>query len=78
MWAGGVTAIPDEAESAVARQNLIDIASRIKSFAKSGEREFVYIVYADSSQYPIASDDVKNTKFLHQVANRYDPDRVFQ
>ncbi|KAF1941899.1 FAD-binding domain-containing protein [Clathrospora elynae] len=53
---------------------------RIKEFAESrdGLVEWVYLNYADGSQDPLASYGLENVEKIRKVAEKYDPDGVFQ
>ena len=54
---------------------------RVREFASSiegGLFRWLYMNYADKSQDVLASYGPENVKKMREVANRYDPDRVFQ
>ncbi|KAK5659469.1 hypothetical protein OQA88_670 [Cercophora sp. LCS_1] len=52
----------------------------VKEFAAriEGNLEWTYLNYADKIQDPLASYGAKNLRFMQEVANKYDPDGVFQ
>lgn len=60
-----------------ARQSFIDAAVNI---AKKNSQyfPFVYVNYAGSNQNPICGYGAKNVAYLKQIAQRYDPNGVFQ
>ena len=60
-----------------ARQNFIDAATNI---AKKNNQyfPFVYINYAGTNQSPICGYGAENVAYLKKIAQKYDPNRVFQ
>lgn len=52
----------------------------VKKFAASidGNLEWTYLNYADKSQDPLGSYGVENVRVMQEVAQKYDPQGVFQ
>lgn len=55
---------------------------QVRSFAATldcgTDLGWTYLNYADGSQDPLASYGEENVRFMHEVATKYDPARVFQ
>lgn len=60
-----------------ARQSFINAATNI---AKKNKQyfPFVYVNYAGSNQDPICGYGTKNVAYLKKIAQKYDPNGVFQ
>lgn len=80
MWDGGVEVTSGEADYAVARTGLNGVLAEIRAFVEEvgGEVDLVYLNYAAANQDPLGSYPAENVRFLRDVADRYDPDGIFQ
>jgi FAD/FMN-containing dehydrogenase len=79
LWLGTV-AYDDAAFDRVAYEKLEAYKSKLERFAKERKADvpWRYINYSDKTQNPLKSYGPANTKFMKDVAAKYDPTGVFQ
>jgi hypothetical protein len=69
-------AADDELFQRLCREAMAELDEYAKSIGKYNE--YIYLNYADVSQNPLRGYGDENVEFIRQVAERYDPDGVFQ
>ena len=67
-------------EEAIVYRKCRAMAADLKQYAESISAivPWIYVNYADPSQDALSSYGVENVEYMWQVAQRYDPDGVFQ
>lgn len=67
-------------EHLVMREKLTAFSSTLEDYAMSNDLnvDWRYLNYVDETQNPLKSYGQDNVKFLKEVAEKYDPDRIFQ
>lgn len=70
----------DDAMLAKAYAEITAMSARVNQFAKDmgGDVPLIYLNYADASQSPLGSYGQENVKLIREVAEKYDPQGVFQ
>lgn len=79
LWLGTV-AYQDPAFDEFSHQKLEAYKTKLEKFAKDRKADvpWRYINYSDKTQNPLKSYGPKNTKFIKDVAAKYDPKGIFQ
>ncbi|KAF9891907.1 hypothetical protein FE257_002870 [Aspergillus nanangensis] len=69
-----------EADDALFQRLCEEAMAELDDYAKSIDKynEYIYLNYADKSQNPLRGYGAENIAFIQEVAERYDPDGVFQ
>lgn len=64
----------------VLREKGQELVDQVKAYSESigGQLDWLYVNYADTKQNPLASYGKENVEFLKAVAQKYDPEGVFQ
>ncbi|KAF9872422.1 FAD binding domain-containing protein [Colletotrichum karsti] len=80
MWTAAVFVDTNEADFAVAEQRLNEMAGKLNDFAESvdGAEDLVYLNYASARQDSLGSYGSDNLEYMREVAEKYDPEGVFQ
>ncbi|KAM0559946.1 hypothetical protein ACHAPJ_003898 [Fusarium lateritium] len=80
MWTGLAQVNGTEADYAFAQSAMNIASAKIKEFSKKagGEVDLVYMNYAHTSQNPLGSYGADRVKHIREVAEKYDPEGVFQ
>ncbi|KAL4901185.1 hypothetical protein BDW74DRAFT_187841 [Aspergillus multicolor] len=68
------------ADDALFQRLCEEAMAELDEYAKSIDKynEYIYLNYADKTQNPLRGYGDENVEFIRQVAQRYDPDGVFQ
>ncbi|KAH0430788.1 FAD binding domain-containing protein [Colletotrichum camelliae] len=80
MWTAAVFVKTNEADFAIAELRLNEMTSLMNDFSESvgGAEDLVYLNYASSRQDSLGSYGSKSLEYMRKVAEKYDPDGVFQ
>ncbi|KAI8283669.1 hypothetical protein K4K56_010560 [Colletotrichum sp. SAR 10_98] len=80
MWTAAVFVKTSEADFAIAEQCLNEMSSFMNDFAESvgGAEDLVYLNYASSRQDSLGSYGAKSLEYMRKVAEKYDPEGIFQ
>jgi hypothetical protein len=80
LWTAGVEIKTNQQDRIYAQSLMNKMAADLKSYSKSvgGATDLVYLNYADTTQDPLGSYGANNVNYLKRVAERYDPEELFQ
>lgn len=69
-----------EQHKVIAQAKINALVAEMKQYSREndGATDLVHMNYADTAQDPLGSYGTKNVDFIAKVANRYDPEGLFQ
>jgi hypothetical protein len=67
-------------QHAIMRKKLMAFSATLEDFAEARESnvDWQYLNYVDQTQNPLGSYGKDNVEFIRKVADKYDPDGMFQ